>query len=79
MEQPLAGVIKKAALKQAAPRRISGEPAGTAPAPASTPPAAGKPVTARVIQQDGTHAVIEVICSCGQRIQLQCDYAQQAT
>lgn len=79
MDQLSAGVIKRAALKQGAPRRISGGSAGMAPTPASMPQASGKPVTARVIQQNDTHAVIEVTCSCGQTIQLQCDYAQQAT
>ncbi len=67
------GVVKEANLTQAAPRRISSGPIGPGAMPT------GKPATAAVVQQDDTHAVIEVTCSCGRKIQLQCDYAQPET
>ncbi len=44
----------------------------------ATPTAGANGPTAKLIQQDETHAVIEVVCTCGKTIQIQCNYAPTA-
>lgn len=35
------------------------------------------PVNAKIIENNAEYAVIEVICSCGQKTQIKCQYAAQ--
>ena len=42
--------------------------------PAQTNDAAAAP-QAQIIENQADHAVIEVVCSCGEKVNLRCDYA----
>jgi hypothetical protein len=61
-------VLKKSQVKLAGPRRIGpGQPlaaARTAAAP-----------RAQIVEQDDSHALIEIICPCGAKALLHCDFA----
>jgi hypothetical protein len=60
------GVIKKQFVRQGPPR-----PLQSADAPQSSEAAV------RLVSQTATHAVLEVCCPCGQRIQIECEYADE--
>jgi len=62
------GVLKKDVVKMAPGRRPG--PVGPADEAAKATP------RARIVGQTQTHAVLEVVCSCGQKIQVQCNYAR---
>ena len=47
-------------------------------APAGTPQADATPQSARIVESNNEYAVIEVICSCGNKNQVQCNYADVA-
>jgi hypothetical protein len=46
--------------------------------PAQTNDAAAAP-QAQIIENHADHAVIEVVCSCGAKVNLRCDYADVQT
>jgi hypothetical protein len=50
--------------------------AGAGPAPAQTHPV---PKEARILENHPEYAVIEVTCSCGEKMVLQCRYAGEQT
>lgn len=60
MDEAIRGVLKKNVVRMTAP--------GGAAAPAD-----GQP-TAQLLEQDASHAVIQVTCSCGSTIRINCDY-----
>ena len=62
-------VVKKDVVKEAGRCRV-GE-AGSAGAPGFAPGGA----RARIVEQNQRNAVVEVVCSCGRKITLQCEYA----
>ncbi len=71
MDELRKGVLKGDAIRMGDPFSI--------PAPRSGSTggvAAGSGPTARIAQQNDTHALVEVICSCGQTIQVQCNYSE---
>ncbi|MHC4295410.1 MAG: hypothetical protein ACYSTL_07475 [Planctomycetota bacterium] len=74
MEELAQGVLKKKALKTGAPRRIG---TGGQSAMSPTGGAFTRSAQARIVQQNDTHAIVEVRCSCGRTIRLQCNYANQ--
>lgn len=47
-----------------------------APAQADDPPAAPQ---AQVIENHADHAVVQVVCSCGAKVNVRCDYAGAQT
>jgi hypothetical protein len=56
------------------------QPSGTASVRSSATakagaPAAGQPQQARVVESNSEYAIIEVICSCGGKSHIQCNYA----
>ena len=52
---------------------ITGQPEGAAARPDSA-----VPLQARIAEKQQDHTVIELICSCGKKSYIQCDYAAQA-
>ena len=60
MDEGIRGVLKKDMVRMASPR------GGAAPA-------GGQP-TAQLLEQDASHAVIQVTCPCGSTIRINCDY-----
>ena len=68
MNENATGFVRKDMVKLAEPYRIglvaqAASPLGTA--------------SARLVSQEGTTALVEVLCSCGKRIQLNCEYEAQ--
>jgi hypothetical protein len=52
------------------------ESASSAQADAHVPPAeAGVPQEVRIIESNSDYAIIEVVCSCGSKCHVQCNYA----
>ncbi len=45
---------------------------------ADTPPAGSPPQSARVVESNTEYAVIEIVCSCGEKNHVQCNYADVA-
>ncbi len=70
MEELTEGVLKKDEVKEAEPRQIGA--AGSVPTAPVGP-------NARVTEQDDARSIVEVRCTCGRIIQLQCNYAQQTS
>ena len=68
MRRYVEGVLKKREIRLGQPRTIGTE----SDAPAQAP-------QARIAQQNDTGATLEVVCSCGRRMQLRCDYATAET
>jgi hypothetical protein len=62
------GILKKDRVRPGGTRRLGGQ-AGT---PAGA--AAGGAARARIVEQTGDGAVVEIICPCGRRIRVQCLY-----
>jgi len=75
MPQAYTSVIKKARVKLGEPRPIG---SAMLPPPDASGGAPGQP-SARILEQDDAHAVIEVTCPCGQTIQLNCEYPTNET
>ncbi len=79
MDRNLATVIKKDRV------RVSGTiclapgggraPVGAAASAQADPHAISVPQEARVIESNSDYAIIEVICSCGDKMHIQCNYA----
>ena len=69
MNENATGFVKKEMVKAAEPYRI-GLPVAQAAS------AVGR-ARARLVSQEGTTAMVEVLCSCGKRIQLNCEYEAQ--
>lgn len=72
MPQGFAGVLKKSAVKMAGSRRLDSAAAQDATGMDRTTAQAAP--QARIIQQKDGQAVVEVVCACGQRMQLVCMY-----
>ena len=64
-------VLKKAAVRTAEGRRRIGAAAGGGGQ-------AAPEASACLVQQTPTGAIIEVICPCGRKTHVQCDYAAEA-
>lgn len=60
-------VIKHGRMRSGEPRRLD---ACAQPADGADTPHTAR---ARIVRQDAQHAVLEVLCACGERIYLQCD------
>ena len=76
MEVPNDGILKNDSFRVGEPcplGQTTTQGAAVA-APASQQDADG-PV-ARVIEQAPTHAIVEIVCTCGKAIQMRCDYDQ---
>ena len=73
MEKLANGVLKSDALRPGQPCRIGQPP----PTEGGAGPSSGP--TARVVQQTDTCAIVEVVCSCGNSIRVQCDYSDPVT
>ena len=65
MNKNATGFVRRDMVKPAEPRRIG---------PAVQGVSAGRPASARLVSQEETTALVEVVCSCGQRIHLNCEY-----
>ncbi len=67
---PATGIIKKSQVKPAGRRRLSG----------CTAAQDGDALTieAHLLSSDGTRAIVEVVCGCGQRIEIICEYDMPA-
>jgi len=63
------GVLKKDDVKMGQPQQLG------SPQPHPSP---GQP-EARVLERSDTHTTVEVVCSCGQRISLQCNHPARGT
>ncbi len=74
MNENATGFVRKDMVKAAEPYRIG--PVGQA---APSPGASMGPASARLISHNGTVALVEVLCSCGKRIQLDCQCEPQET
>lgn len=70
MEELTEGVLKKDKVKEAGPRQI---------APPGNVPTAPVGPNARITEQDGARSIVEVRCTCGRIIQLQCNHAKQTS
>ena len=46
------------------------------PAQANDPPAAPQ---AQIVESHADHAVVQVVCSCGAKVNVRCDYAEAQT
>ena len=68
MNENATGFVRKDMVKPAEPYRIG--PVAQAASPLGT-------ASARLVSQEGTTALVEVLCSCGKRIQLNCEYEPQ--
>ena len=68
MVDKVQAVLKKSQVKLTGPRPIGPGAAGAA---ARRPPAP----RAQIVEQDDSHVLIEVVCPCGARTLLHCDYA----
>jgi hypothetical protein len=69
MDRTSSGVLKKDTVKMAEGRSLVGR-ANQQPARVAGP-------AARILNQTETGVLIEVTCACGERTQLQCDYASE--
>lgn len=65
MQDAASGIVKKHAVREGGSYRLS--------APGSAAPAAAK---VRIVHQDEKIAVLEITCTCGQKILLQCDFGE---
>lgn len=63
---PAAQVLKNKALRLAGRKRLRVSPMGESSG--AKPP----PAKATILAQEDGHVVIQVVCSCGQEIQLRC-------
>jgi hypothetical protein len=61
-------ILKSTTLNLAGKKRLSAAPAK----PSATSSASGVSAKAKILSQEDGHVVIQVICSCGQEIQLRC-------
>ena len=70
MDQRTCGVLKGRNVRLAGSARVglAGGPGGLAAA------AGNSRLSARIIEQRPGQAVVEIVCDCGQTIQLQCTY-----
>ncbi len=68
MNENATGFVRKDMVKAAEPYRIG--PVAQAASPR-------RQASARLVSQEGTSALVEVLCSCGKRIQLNCEYEAQ--
>lgn len=73
MNQDATGFVRKDMVKSAEPYRIGGGPQAAAPAVN-----AASGATARLVSQQESTAVVEVVCGCGAKIQLNCEYEGKA-
>ncbi|MEI7836222.1 MAG: hypothetical protein WCK05_07400 [Planctomycetota bacterium] len=71
-------VLKKAAVREA-PRVNLGAPSHASSAPAGGRMPSGPQPQARIIEQDETAAMVEVLCPCGCRIVLKCQTGSSAS
>ena len=73
MSEVIGAVLKKRNIHLAPPAG-----AGRAPAPqaAASPSAGCHTPVARIVRQTPTEAMLEVVCSCGRKTLLRCQYAQ---
>ena len=75
-------VLKSDQVKVSGTVRLT--PGGAAPvrtafsAQTDTPQADVQPQSARIVESNSEYAVIETICSCGAKNQIQCNYADVA-
>jgi hypothetical protein len=67
MTQAGSSVLKGSQVRLAGPQKI-GQAATCAPDGA----------TARIVEQSGGRAVVEIVCDCGRTIRLHCTYADPA-
>ncbi len=65
MIQPIAGLIKKHQIQEA-----GACPVGAQAAAAETGP------SARIVDQQPNASTVEIICTCGRRLELRCEHAQ---
>ncbi|KKK81990.1 hypothetical protein LCGC14_2807880 [marine sediment metagenome] len=70
MDKTLGRVIKKASVRMVEGRRCIGEPTRQEQTPCEQ--------TARILEQTETRTLIEVTCSCGEKIRVECDAAADA-
>ena len=68
MNENATGFVRKDMVRPAEPYRIGSV------AQAASPLGRAR---ARLVSQEGTSALVEVLCSCGKRIQLNCEYEPQ--
>lgn len=73
MSQAPASVLKGSQVSIGGPCCLDGPPANQSDGRGA---AASAPAAARIVEQDDTRAVVEVLCPCGNRIRLECRYAQ---
>jgi hypothetical protein len=75
-------VLKKDQIKVSGSVRLTPEaaaPVRTAfSARAGSPQSGSAPQSARIVESNSDYAVIEVICSCGKKNHVQCNYADVA-
>ena len=69
MDQSSAAVLKKTEVKLTESVHLGSASAGQGPA--------AHPPQARIIEQNDTNAVVEVVCGCGRKILLLCDCTAQ--
>ena len=69
MNESAMGVIKKDSVKPTGSCLIGPM--------ARAAPAGGDATQARIVEQDDTHAVIEVTCACGKKSYLRCNFAAE--
>ena len=74
MVQKVMGVVKKDMIRSAPPCRIDGMAGAASPATDSSPQHSGRE-QARIVEQKNGLAVVEVTCSCGKKMYLNCEYA----
>lgn len=67
-------ILKKGTLKPAGKKRLR----AAAPTATTASGAPAVPAKAKIISQADGHVVIQVVCSCGQEIQLRCATAAPA-
>ncbi len=67
MDQSSAAVLKKTEVKLTQSVQLGCAPAGQGP----------HPPQARIVEQNDTDAVVEVVCGCGRKILLLCDCTAQ--
>ena len=70
MDQEATAVLKKGKIREGQRRLIGGE--------SLRPGVETVRTRARIVEQDNTHAVIEVICDCGRKCYVNCAHAAPA-
>ncbi len=68
------GIVKKSLVKDAG-RCSVGVAVGSGKQGFAAAANAAAGASARIVEQDARRAIVEVVCSCGKRITLQCEYA----